>query len=171
MARQAGNNLVTERIRAQTGGDDVLLPFSIEVGQGEKVRREEFVWRKAEKGVDSQANNGGFRLVRPSSAGPGTQPLLLSGASDSSNQAASSSTATNDGETLALLEWERAQRGLSSLKHIFTLRFLGIGLSEALGERWKLMVVMTALRLLQLKLKGRTTKFHVGVGEKVHSRK
>ena len=129
-------DLITERMHAHTGGDHVLFFFSIDVGLDEKSRREQFEWRKIKKGVNNGSKEGGFRLVRLSSP---------SQAAPSSSGGSSINRADVDGEIVALLVWKKM---LVSLKHIFTLRLMGSGLSGELGERWSLIVVMTVLEYL-----------------------
>ena len=148
--------LVTEMMQARIRDDKVSFIFSIEIGQGEKIRREHFEWRKFDKG-DEDSKAGGFRLLwlsagRSSDVGDHCDGNI-------------SPSAANEAELVALLSWSK---GLASLKHAFTLKLLGSGLSDTLGERWKLMVVVTALRLWYLKANGRTTKAVVAIGEKIH---
>jgi len=144
--------LITESMHARTSGDHhVVFDFTIEVGHGEKVQREQFEWRKIKKGVDKEVKDGGFRLVRS--------------AQSTSGQATSSSSPADDVEVLALLLWRKM---FTSFKHMFTLRFIGSGASGVWGERWSLMVVMTALRLWQLKIHGKTTKGVISMAEKIH---
>ncbi|AEO60615.1 hypothetical protein MYCTH_2309975 [Thermothelomyces thermophilus ATCC 42464] len=146
--------MATEYMHARTSGDDVLFFFEVEVGLGEKLHRRQFIWKKAKKGVDPDVKQGGFRLEwRPSVAGDDPGSLGVS----------SSSPVDDQWETVALLEW-----GHLLSRKMFTVQFLGSGLSGKLGERWRLMVVMTALRLLLLKVKGRTAKSHVAAGEKLY---
>lgn len=158
--------LVTERMHARTYNDNVAFSFGIEVGPGEKLRREEFVWAKIKKGADPNAKDGGFRLVWPLSARSASQLAASSAVGGGSR---SSQAVESEGEVVAFLEW--ASSSFSSLRRMFTLRYLGSGLSGSLGERWKLMVVMTALRLWQLKIQGRTAKSFVAIGEKVHGKR
>jgi hypothetical protein len=137
----------TELMRAEPGpNNDVAFHFSIEVGEEE--RREEFAWRKVKKS-DDQANRNGFKLVRLSS-------------SQQTSSSSSSPLAGKHGETVAFLGWVMAW---PSLTHAFTLELVD-GQSAALGGRWSLMVIVTAIRLYTLHVKGRTNKFVVDVGKK-----
>jgi hypothetical protein len=52
------------------------------------------------------------------------------------------------------------------MTHAFSLKLTGSALLGALGERWALMVVITALRLWALKGNGRTNKTVLAMGEK-----
>ncbi|KAH8820630.1 hypothetical protein F5884DRAFT_764709 [Xylogone sp. PMI_703] len=115
------STMAIEKMRlATTAGS---LRFSIEVS--EEMQREEFEWRKIKKGEDSNAQSGGFRLVRLSSG----------------SQRAQSSSGS---ETVAILAWTMKWIGST---HGFTLQLMG---TEKLGERWALMTVMTTLRLFSL---------------------
>jgi hypothetical protein len=63
------------------------------------------------------------------------------------------------GEVLALLAWRRL---FPKFKHAFTLELLGRGKTGELGERWGLMVVITALRVWALRLNGKTKTGVIG---------
>ncbi|KAJ5778833.1 hypothetical protein N7457_006553 [Penicillium paradoxum] len=151
------DRLDTELMRAELGTNNhIAFHFSIEVG--EKKQREVFAWRKVKKG-DDQAKRNGFKLVRLLS----TQQISQS--SDSSVQkpsSPSSPSAVEDGETVAFVEWVMAWPRMT---HAFTLE-LGDGQSSVLGARWTLMVIVTAIRLYTLHVKGRTSKFVVDIGKK-----
>ncbi|KAJ6184808.1 hypothetical protein N7519_006109 [Penicillium mononematosum] len=146
----------TELLRAEPGPNKgIAFHFSIEVG--EKNLRQEFAWRKVKKGED-QAKRNGFKLVRLSST---QQPPQPSGSSSVQNASSSSPpSAGKDGETVAFLGW-----AWPSLTHAFTLEVVD-GQSSALGERWTLMIVVTAVRLYTLHVKGKTSKFVVDMGKK-----
>lgn len=150
----------TELLRAEPGtNNDIAFHFSIEVG--DKERREEFAWRKVKKGED-QAKRNGFKLVRLSSSQQSSQPR---GGGSSSGQAPSSSSSPlsgKDGEAVAFLGWVMAW---PSLTHAFTLEVVD-GQSSALGGRWTLMAIATAVRLYTLHVKGKTSKFVVDIGKK-----
>lgn len=148
----------TELMRAEPGtNNDIAFHFSIEVG--EEARREEFAWRKVKKG-DDQAERNGFKLVRLSSSQQTSQPSGSSSVQESSSS--SPPLAGKDGETVAFLGWVVAW---PSLTHAFTLELVD-GRSGALGGRWTLMVIVTAIRLYTLHVKGRTSKFVVDIGKK-----
>ncbi|KAI9375082.1 hypothetical protein BJX61DRAFT_540108 [Aspergillus egyptiacus] len=126
----------TELVRARPdANDDVSFHFSIEVEQ--ELRREEFAWRKV-KGGEAEAKRNGFRLVRLGSP----------------------QTGKDEGETVALLGWVVAW----PLTHAFTLDIVD-GQSSVLGERWRLMVIVTAIRLYTLHVKGRTKRTVVDIGK------
>lgn len=147
-----------ELLCAQPGiNNDIAFHFSIEVD--EKERREEFSWRKVKKGED-QAKRNGFKLVRLSASQKSSQP---SGSSSSQKPPLSSSpSAGKDAETVAFLGWVMAW---PSLTHAFTLEVVD-GQSGVLGGRWTLMVIVTAIRLYTLHVKGKTSKFVVDMGKK-----
>lgn len=147
----------TEFMRAEPGtNNDIAFHFSIEVGKEE--RREEFAWRKVKKG-DDQAKRNGFKLVRLSSSQQTSQPSGSSSVQKSSSS--SPPLAGKDGETVAFLGWVMAWPSLTA----FTLELVD-GQSGALGGRWTLMVIVTAIRLYTLHVKGRTSKFVVDIGKK-----
>lgn len=148
----------TELLRAEPGtNNDIAFHFAIEVG--EKERREEFAWRKVKKG-ENQAKRNGFKLVRLSSS---QQPSQPSGSSSVQNSSSSlPPLAGQDGETVAFLGWVMAW---PSLTHAFTLEVVD-GQSSALGRRWTLMVIVTAIRLYTLHVKGKTSKLVVDMGKK-----
>lgn len=162
----AGAGPVTELMRASTSaGGGVVFRFAVEVGNpayprsGEKttmpLRREQFAWCKVfcadswrgRNGSECEATKvaGGFKLVR-----------LAEGAVDE-----------HDGETVAVLGWS----GALSLREAFSLELRGSGASGALGDRWALMVVTTALRLWVLRVSGRTSRTAIAIGEKIERRK
>jgi hypothetical protein len=151
-----GHRMDTELLRAEPGPNNgIAFHFSIEVG--EKNLRQEFAWRKVKKG-EEQAKRNGFKLVRLSSS---QQPSQPSGSSSVQNASSSSPpSAGKDGETVAFLGW-----AWPSLTHAFTLEVVD-GQSSALGARWTLMVVVTAVRLYTLHVKGKTSKFVVDMGKK-----
>lgn len=63
--------------------------------------------------------------------------------------------------------WELTT-GLSKYwDHMYTLRFVGSGLSEDLGGRWQAMVVVTAARLWMIRLHGKTKTSTISIGEKM----
>lgn len=146
----------TELLRAEPGtSNDIAFHFSIEVG--DKERREEFAWRKVKKGED-QAKRNGFKLIRLSSSQQSSQPSRSS--SGQAPYSSSSPLAGKEDETVAFLGW-----AWPSLTHAFTLEVVD-GQSSALGGRWALMVIVTAIRLYTLHVKGKTNKFVVDMGKK-----
>ena len=153
------SDLATEILLAVTVPTDkgVAFRFAIEVGTG-KGDREQFEWRKIK---DPVTKKGGYKLVRPSRERAGD-----SSAAGSSSQAASPSSAGD--ETLALLTWPK---GWSWFKLAFTLEFKGSGLTGELGERWTLMAVITAIRLLVLRFGGKTAKWQIATAEKARGRR
>ncbi|KAK3306272.1 uncharacterized protein B0T15DRAFT_551914 [Chaetomium strumarium] len=58
-------------------------------------------------------------------------------------------------------------RNVMSLNHLFSLELKGAGSSGEMGDRWALMVVVTALRLYWLCTYGKTNKLVVGIGQKL----
>ena len=140
----------SEVMRGSTSGNgSVRFDFSIETG--EKAVREKFEWRKFSKGDETSAKKGGFRLVRLTSS-PG-------GSYDGSSQAS-----IGDGEIVAMLKWAFSW---TNIKQAFSLELIGSGRSGRLGERWILMVVITALRIYTLYFTGKTSSASISLGEKV----
>ncbi|KAK4040416.1 hypothetical protein C8A01DRAFT_46230 [Parachaetomium inaequale] len=144
------SNFVTEKMPAFVRGGQVVFSFSIEVSHGKEPRREKFEWRKFAKDVDETAKEGGFKLVRLPSP-------------RSSTKLADDTDADAGSEVLALLAWRQL---FPKFKHAFTLQLLGRGQSGELGERWSLMVVITALRLWALRVAGKTKKGVIAAGQK-----
>lgn len=139
----------TEIMGAGTSGKTVYFRFSIEVGHGKELRREEFVWQackgeEAKKLVDAPWECG-FKLTRLSDqAGPsnGESHKEVPGV-------------TGDGqEVLAIFAWNRGW----SITNPFRVQFVGSGRGAVMGERWELMVVITGLRLWWLKRQGRVSE-------------
>ncbi|OBT40529.1 hypothetical protein VE00_08985 [Pseudogymnoascus sp. WSF 3629] len=162
--RASHRAMITEIMRPSTTSDNgVTFVFSIEVG--EKLQRERFEWRKFKKGNGDEANPGGFTLLRLSSSSKNTDPTT---SGSSSRGDCSSSPTGNDCEAVALLTLTRSW---AQIKHPFSLELTGSGLSGALGDRWVLMVVITALRLWFLNANGRATKTGIAVGEKLWAKK
>ncbi|KAL5050522.1 hypothetical protein BDW71DRAFT_216472 [Aspergillus fruticulosus] len=132
----------TEIMRAEPDMDnDMAFHFSIEVG----AEREQ---RRRERGRGPKARRKGFKLVR-----------VWSGADQ---QASHLQASGRDDESVAFLEWAMAWPRLT---HTFTLKFAN-GQSGALGGRWTLMVVVTAIRLYTLYVRGKTNKFVVDIGKR-----
>jgi hypothetical protein len=133
------------------GRGRVVYTFEIEIGdgggQGEEMRRARFAWMPVLEKVEEEMKHGGFKLV-----------WLAGGSGSGDAQGASSSNqadrfagfgARNDdeGEIVASFAWSNWLWN----RWFFKLQFLGSGLSGVLGERWKLMVVTTAVRLVLLR--------------------
>ncbi|KAK4452627.1 hypothetical protein QBC34DRAFT_455509 [Podospora aff. communis PSN243] len=144
MPRIGGTNgeLVEEMMHAVTVKTEkgVAFRWEIEVGQGEKVRREGFEWRKVK---------GGYVLVRY----------------DGGDEKEGDEKA---GEALAELRWPK---GLGWFKIGYTMEFKGAEMMGALGERWTLMTIITAARLMALKWNGKTTKGSVALSEKARGKR
>ncbi len=159
----ADGGLVTEWMRGSVDGSkEVVFRFSIEVGNPhkEEVRRERFEWRKMEKGTDEAVKEGGFRPVAAADA---------SGPHDGASSVASGSFTPSTGgqNDLARLGWIKL---FPNVTQAFRLELVGRGQTGELGERWVLMVVMTALRLWALRVGGKTAKPVVSAGQKLASK-
>jgi hypothetical protein len=134
----------------------VVFVFEVEVvgvGGGGVVKRERFGWWKVGKGTDETAKEGGFKLVALPPTGDGADTLGQGNTSSYVPEGA------DGGEVLALLAWRRL---FPKFKHAFTLELLGRGKTGELGERWGLMVVITALRVWALRLNGKTKTGVIG---------
>ncbi|RWA08982.1 hypothetical protein EKO27_g6123 [Xylaria grammica] len=152
-------DLVCEMMRVHTTPDNtVAFRFSIEVGLGEKMRREAFEWKKIKKDErDDNTHNGGFKLFWLH-RGP------EQGYPDGDSSIQGSSSEGGDREAVAVMSWRSF---LTSPKHPFDMAFIGSGLSETMGERWRLMVLMTVLRVWYMNLFGKTHRAPVALGDKV----
>lgn len=163
-SRASHQAMTTEVMRpSATSNNGVAFAFSIEVG--EKLKRERFEWRKIKKGDDHEGSPGGFKLLRLSAGSKKSDP---SADGSSSSRIDSSSSLTGDEcEIVALMTLTRSW---AKIKHPFSLELTGSALSGALGERWALMVVITALRLWALNGNGRATKNVIATGEKLRAK-
>ncbi|KAI0836029.1 hypothetical protein F5Y06DRAFT_299130 [Hypoxylon sp. FL0890] len=158
-------SMVREEMRARSSGHEVAFQFSLEVGQGEKTRRETFEWKKIKKAEkDEEAKQGGFKLLRVQSS---TISESSSQARSSSSSLLSVATADSGSEVLALFAWTKT---LSNLKHPFTLELKIDGLTSGLGETWTLAVVVTALRLWMLHAYGKTNWPIVAASDKIRGK-
>ncbi|KAI1762135.1 hypothetical protein GGR53DRAFT_468635 [Hypoxylon sp. FL1150] len=155
-------DFVTEVMRARTLGDcGFAFRFSVEVSKGGRLRRETFEWRSIKKGENDDARNGGFRLVQV--GGPETREGRAESGSSSSKAAA---TTDEGGEVLALLAWTK----MWCMTHPFALQLKGSAVSGALGKRWTLAVVMTALRIWNLRLKFKSNRGIISLSETIRGK-
>ena len=165
--------LVTERMLAATTAHGVAFRFAIETGRAAAaaaaagMRRERFEWRTAAKPHGEGAWGDDYVLVRLASRR--RQPKTATSSSqDSREQSPPASAAVGDqGEELVAELSGVTGTGLSSLVHGFSLRLTGSASEGELGDRCILMVVLTALRILQLRITGRADRKFVAMGEKV----
>jgi hypothetical protein len=136
---------VTELLHATTTAEhSVAFRFAIEVGV-KRMEREMFEWRKAKDGEKTRYSL--YRLEAAESAPTSSAAPLVGGAA----------------EVLAELRFGN----VASFNHLFTLELKGDGLTGELGDRWTLMVVMTALDILWLRYYGRTNQKMVSVAHKL----
>ncbi|KAI0414755.1 hypothetical protein F5X98DRAFT_239377 [Xylaria grammica] len=153
------NGFTTEMMRAYITQDKhAAFRFSIEVKACKTMRRQLFEWRsinRSERG-DNGAEHGGFRLFLLSSELDQDMP---SGESSSQGASTSSAAAPKD-DVVAILEWRFFW---TSPKHPFDLKLVSRGLSGGFGERWAIMVLITALRLWELHARGKSQKGSVAV--------
>lgn len=162
--------MVTEVLHSSKSKEHgVAFRFAVEVG-AKRLEREEFVWRKGagsrEDGTHPKKTGGSrYALYRlgPSSSSSSSSSAAAATASTSASAAASAP----DGPQIVV---ELAFDNVLSLKHMFTLELMGAGRTGELGDRWALMVVMTALAIHWLRQNGRTTKGTVAAAQKIHSR-
>ncbi|ETS79278.1 hypothetical protein PFICI_09131 [Pestalotiopsis fici W106-1] len=120
--------------------NDFGFYFSTGLGRNGDVTRENFCWRKVEKHGADDIGSGGFDLVQlPAAAGQAS---------------------VSDGERLATLRW------LKKFTRRFSLKFSHVGGSDmgVYDDRWRLVVVITALRLWHLHVNGRTSKTMISIG-------
>ncbi|KAI1398691.1 hypothetical protein F4819DRAFT_17591 [Hypoxylon fuscum] len=129
----SGQPAAEERLQRQ-GKHKFVWTFSIEAGPGR--RREAFEWRHSSCPAvrDLGGSNFGLKLVRLATDAPAgvPGPTFQKGC-----------TTSSDGKEVVAV-W--ATGGLSLSKAVM-FRFLGSGASGALGERWALMAVITALSI------------------------
>lgn len=125
----------TEFMRTNVSWKTVTYPFTIEVGDENNLRRENFEWRQSrgEEIKELDKHSRGWKLVRLGSnaSGPGGE------------RGERALGATSDGkEVVAVWTWHSGW----SLTKSFKFQFLGSGLTGELGDRWAVMAVVTALR-------------------------
>ncbi|KAK1755497.1 hypothetical protein QBC47DRAFT_300390 [Echria macrotheca] len=149
-------HLVEEGMRHLAGGGGeaqggVTFRWAVEVGRGRR-NREVFEWRKKKIG------GKGFELVRVR-ARPGVGSSVVENGEGFSN---------GDGEVVAVLSWPSGV--VDTVKKAFMLEFKGTGLDGFLGDRWALMVIVTAARIWCLRWRGKTTKGYVALAETVHAK-
>lgn len=142
-----GSTTVSETetmIGKSTANNGVAFRFSIEAGRS--MRRGKFEWRSGGEGRDGRV---AWELMRLPSVSRRIPP---------------------EGEVIAKLSWSP-----SSLKNvvnplsvnpIFTLQLMNSLESGLLGERCVLTVVMSALRLWHLRMKGKDRRSYIRIGEK-----
>lgn len=129
---------------ASSAPDGVVFQFIIEVG--EQQRRTLFEWRRLDKADPEFAGAGGFRLLR------------LAGSPEESRSAPDGQL--QDGEAVAVVTFISM---LKTFTHAFSLDFQGPALSGELGDRCRLAIAATAVRLWVLRSKRRTHKTFAGV--------
>lgn len=150
---------ITDLMIASTTRDDtgvnVIFRFAVNSGPGDTVlERETFEWRKFKTGSDKVYPGGGYKLLRLSRPATGRRDDNTTGDADHS--------------PLAVME---LNKGLAKyLDHMYTLSFVGLGLTGDLGGRWKIMVVVTAARLWIARLNGKTNKTAVSMAERVQGK-
>ncbi|KAI0142249.1 hypothetical protein GGR57DRAFT_394623 [Xylariaceae sp. FL1272] len=169
-AASTGASFANEVMRARTtpnGG--VGWCFAIEVNDREKIRRERFEWRRVnkEKAKEPKSDdgeehfeNGGFKLFRLAGTSADHQ-------NDTAGEGSSSRLASNNEEVGELLARFTYRSLLKSPKHPFDLELVGEGVKGGLGERWSLMVLVTALRLWYMHVNGKTKRSSVAATEKI----
>ncbi|KAI1081162.1 hypothetical protein F5B20DRAFT_537015 [Whalleya microplaca] len=153
----SSSKMSTEIMRASTKQNTIRFQFSIEVGQGLHLRREDFEWRKSNGDEDKELVEPpwtcGFKLMRSSQHDGEGNCRTASGTSEA--------IANGSEEVLAVFAWSSRW----SLTMPFKIQFRKGGLVDVMGERFTLMVIITALRLWGLKHQGRTSSSTVTSGE------
>lgn len=132
--------------------------FTIEIGHD--LRKETFEWRKLAKGDEDYGGAGGYRLVALPQR---TNETNETNATQS--ESASAVAPEVEGEKVAVLTFISM---LKTFTHAFSLRLVGNAAKGVYGDRCVLAIVLTALRLLMLRMKGRTSQTVVKTGEKIH---
>lgn len=138
---------------------EVMFRWALEVGTAEKMRREEFEWVKFEKGDDGENKAAkGYKLFRYNA-----RPELQGDTGVGSSSGAARGY-LRQRIPFAVLTWGRR---LNLISYLFTIKLMET--AQGLSEQWKLMVVMTALRLGYLRAQGATNKTvvrHSAAGDK-----
>lgn len=100
-------------------------------------------------------SGSGYKLV--------ALPRQTSGEDATRSESTSSSMPADEGETVAVLTFISV---LKTFTHAFSLWLVGNAAKGVYGERCVLAVVLTALRLLMLRMKGRTSQTVVETGKR-----
>lgn len=132
-----------------SAAEELVLRFAADRSDESGSWREEFEWVKFEKGTDSEYKAGGWRLFRKDD---GSQ-------ASGSGAGGSTGAKTSRGEVLAILWWPGNL--ITNGTHYFDLKFSKAVEGEGLGEQWTLTAVMTALRIMFLRMSGRTHLSHI----------
>lgn len=141
----AGGSFRMEPVHTEVSeAGELVLQFGVDQSDGSKNSQEEFEWVKFEKGSEREYPAGGYRLFRKDDG------KRASG----SGAGGSSGANVSRGDALAILSWPGNL--LMSGTHYFDLKFSKAVEGEGLGEQWMLMVVMTVLRIMFLRMSGRT---------------
>lgn len=136
-----------------TSQGEVVFRFGMDVGTAEKTRREEFEWVKFGKGDDKEDQSvKGYKLF-----GCVNKPELEGEAGAGSSSGAGETTHRGT-EALAVLTWPQRLLAFMVSHDQFTLKLTEASQAGGLGEPWKLMVLITALRLGYLRAQGTTNK-------------
>lgn len=134
-----------------------IFQFTIESGYD--WRKKVFEWRKLAKGDEDYAGAGGYKLV--------ALPRRTNREDATQSESRSSSAPADDGETVAVLTFISL---LKTFTHAFSLRLVGNAAKGVYGDRCVLAIVLTAVRLLMLRMKGRASQTVVKTGEKIHGK-
>ncbi|KAK8130882.1 hypothetical protein PG984_007320 [Apiospora sp. TS-2023a] len=160
-----GSKEMVSELMTTTSNDEggVSYFFTIEAGQGDKMERKRFEWRQFKKGDQGVVDKDGFKLL---SCNSHSDDLGESSTSPSTAAAAVTVESSPSG-ALAMLTW--AKLG-SKINHPLSLEFADDTVSVLFGERWTLMVVITALRLWALRTNWRGKKSTVAIAEKIRGK-
>ncbi|KAI0126099.1 hypothetical protein BJ170DRAFT_633806 [Xylariales sp. AK1849] len=132
-----------EFMRTNVSWKTITYPFTIDVGEGQNTRRENFEWRHSRGGEikELDRHSWGWKLVRLTAHAPGP------GGERNERPVG----ATSDGKEVVAV-WARYSGW--SLTKAFKFQFLGSGATGEMGERWAVMAVITALRIWYLEWQG-----------------
>ncbi|KAI1879027.1 hypothetical protein JX265_003204 [Neoarthrinium moseri] len=159
MPEKTSTSLTKETMRAHTCADGgPAFTFSIVLERSGRLSRETFQWRKCEDLKGRELGKGGFKLLwiaAESEAGLGSNG---GGGADLQPHGHAS------GQVVASFS------RLTTLTAAISLRFEGDGLSGVLGDRWRIAVVITALRLRILQMNGGTNKLLIEIGNKIYGK-
>jgi hypothetical protein len=123
----------SEFMRTNVGWKTVTYPFTIEVGDGMHIRRENFEWRQSRGGEIKELDkySRGWKLVRLGQHADGA----------GGERSDRSLGATSDGkEIVAVWTWHTGWSMTKALK----FQFMGSGLTGEMGERWAVMAGVAA---------------------------
>ncbi|TGJ83607.1 hypothetical protein E0Z10_g5156 [Xylaria hypoxylon] len=142
-------NMTTDVMRARVTEDGyAAFTFHVKVGNNPGMHIEQFSWIEVPKRT-AGFKRGGFKLVRHSLE---EQLTLMS-----NHYVFPPISSTKNEEILARFVYSKRHQWRLARK-VFTFEFTNEATPCAFGEQWKIIAVITATRLYQLKFTGRATR-------------